>query len=336
MTNLRILKQSLNDFKKIYGFIDETYLTRNYAIIQTMLIFIIAISFEIKLDKTQMENFKNIRDNKEYQAILDEQENITDKTYFIREFDTNYYYNCRANYRFFKSIEYYVRTRKFDINLLKQDLYDAEIEETLENVRVGEMELKEMVKLYVYFISFYENNQLSYDLEDLNKVFISGMNISAEHSNYLPNAKEEVVKMPLYNSNLASEMKEVLDTFYKLNESILKDRNELRAEEILSLMPKKMDQFFDKLDSECSDMPIFKYITPKRLFDKILETNNEDIVILKKKILERAEHYPDMMKQEKRNIKQVKKMIDKYLDKQEMNIQTVILKNFADDLEKIV
>ena len=44
--NLRILKHALNDFKKIYEMVNKYYPNTNYRVLQTMLIFTIAISFE--------------------------------------------------------------------------------------------------------------------------------------------------------------------------------------------------------------------------------------------------------------------------------------------------
>ena len=53
--NLRILKHALNDFKKVYEMVNKYYPNTNYRILQTMLIFTIAISFEIKAGKITKE-----------------------------------------------------------------------------------------------------------------------------------------------------------------------------------------------------------------------------------------------------------------------------------------
>ena len=51
--NLRILKHALNDFKKIFDMVSRDYSNTNNRIMQTMLIFTIAISFEIKAGKVE-------------------------------------------------------------------------------------------------------------------------------------------------------------------------------------------------------------------------------------------------------------------------------------------
>ena len=58
--NLRILKHALNDFKKIFEMVNKSYPNTNNRVMQTMLIFTIAISFEIKAGKITKEKFKNI------------------------------------------------------------------------------------------------------------------------------------------------------------------------------------------------------------------------------------------------------------------------------------
>src|SRR5699024_203169 len=87
------------------------------------LIFTIAISFEIKAGKVTKDKFKNIANNEEYRAILVSSRVFMDnRQFYIKEFDNTYYYNFKADYRFFKFIEIYVRTRIFDMKVFKDDM----------------------------------------------------------------------------------------------------------------------------------------------------------------------------------------------------------------------
>ena len=106
--NLRILKHALNDFEKIYNTVNMAYPDTSFRVLQTMLIFTIAVSFEIKAGKIIKYKFEGI-DNKQF---------------YIKEFDSNYYYNFKSEYRFFKFIEMYVRTRIFDMKIFKRDMED--------------------------------------------------------------------------------------------------------------------------------------------------------------------------------------------------------------------
>ena len=121
--NLRILKHALNDFQKIYEMVEKNYPNINNRIMQTMLIFTIAISFEIKAGKITKDKFINVKDNEEYKSIIVSSRTLMDnRQFYIKEFDSNYYYNFKAEYRFFKFIEYYVRTRIFDMKIFKENM----------------------------------------------------------------------------------------------------------------------------------------------------------------------------------------------------------------------
>ena len=94
--NLRILKHALNDFKKIYEMVNKSYSNTSNRVMQTMLIFTIAVSFEIKAGKITKEKFINIKDNEEYKSILVSSRILMDnRQFYIKEFDQNYYYNFR-------------------------------------------------------------------------------------------------------------------------------------------------------------------------------------------------------------------------------------------------
>ena len=121
--NLRILKHALNDFKKIFEMVNKNYPNTNHRVLQTMLIFTIAVSFEIKAGKITKDKFVNIANNEEYKAILVSSRVLMDnRQFYIKEFDNTYYYNFKSEYRFFKFIEMYVRTRIFDMKTFKKDM----------------------------------------------------------------------------------------------------------------------------------------------------------------------------------------------------------------------
>jgi len=88
--NLRILKHALNDFKKIFEMVNNNYPNTNHRIMQTMLIFTIAISFEIKAGKITKDKFIHIQNNEEYKATVVSSKVFTDnRQFYIKEFDTH-------------------------------------------------------------------------------------------------------------------------------------------------------------------------------------------------------------------------------------------------------
>ena len=365
--NLRILKQALNDFKKIYEMTDKYYPNTNKVVMQTMLIFTIAASFEIKAGKITKEKFKNIEDNEEYKSILVSSRVLMDnRQFYIKEFDSNYYYNFKTDYRFFKFIEYYIRTRIFDMKLFKRDMEDAEmtssgernmpaykkilveeywkipddkffevVYEALEDVKKGNLELIEIAKLFVYYVYFLNNNLINYDLKELKEDFITGMNLAVVHSRYFPNVREELEKISIYN-NSSEDINEVITNFNDLNQELLEKEYELKAEEIFKNIPMKMEVFYERFDKECMDIPIFKYFDPYQMLQRISCAANEDIVIIKERMIKRAKQHPEVIKEEMKNMNSLKRMLSDYLKGKETTIKTVILRGFTKDLDKII
>ena len=363
--NLRILKHALNDFKKIYEMVNKSYSNTSNRVMQTMLIFTIAVSFEIKAGKITKEKFINIKDNEEYKSILVSSRILMDnRQFYIKEFDQNYYYNFKSEYRFFKFIEYYVRTRIFDMKLFKENMdtirntvdtenlpsykrllteeywkisdneFEAVIEDIIEDVKEGKIKLIDMVKIFAYFSYFSRKGLIKYDLKTLKSMFFNGMNISSLTSEYCSNIEEELGKIAIVE--VEDDREEILKHIHKLNDQLLDKMYREKAEEIMKCIPMKMEQFYEKFDRECMKVPIFKYYDPFQLFQRISCASNEDIVLIKEKLLDRANRYTKQIEPEMKNIKQFKQIVDDYIKGKESTIKIVMLKEFSKSLESIL
>ena len=359
--NLRILKHALNDFQKIYEMVEKNYPNINNRIMQTMLIFTIAISFEIKAGKITKEKFINVKDNEEYKSIIVSSRTLMDnRQFYIKEFDSNYYYNFKAEYRFFKFIEYYVRTRIFDMKIFKDNMetirntVDTEnlpgykrllteeywkisddefgkvIENVLEDVKNGNIELIDMVKIYAYFSYFSRKGLIEYDIKTLKNVFFNGMNLSSLKSQYCKNVEEELSKIAI--EQFEEDMEEIIKHFNNLNNQLLEKMYKEKAERIFKAIPMRMESFYEQFDRECMNIPIFKYYDVYQMFQRISCASNEDIVLIKEKLLKRAEEYTKQIEPEMPNIKQLKQIIDDYLKGKEQSIKNVMLKEFSKSL----
>ena len=359
--NLRILKHALNDFQKIYEMIEKNYPNTNNRIMQTILIFTIAISFEIKAGKVTKDKFINIKNNEEYKSILVSSRTLMDnQQFYIKEFDSNYYYNFKSEYRFFIFIEYYVRTRIFDMKLFKEDMetirntvdtdnlpaykrllteeywkisddeFEKVIKEVIDDVNKGNIELIDTVKIYAYFSYFSRKGLIDYDIKTLKSIFFNGMNISSLKSKYCPNVEEELSKIAI--EQVEEDMDEIIKHFHSLNNQLLDKMYKEKAEEIFKYIPMRMESFYEKFDRECMNIPIFKYYDAYQLFQRISCASNEDIVLIKEKLLNRAEKYTKQIEPEIKNIKLLKQVIDEYLKGKEQTIKIVMLKEFSNSL----
>ena len=363
--NLRILKHALNDFKKIFDMVNKAYPNTNNRVMQTMLIFTIAISFEIKAGKVTKDKFININNNEEYKAILVSSRVFMDnRQFYIKEFDNTYYYNFKAEYRFFKFIEIYVRTRIFDMKVFKENMeviintvdtnklpgykrllteeywkisddeFEGVIEEVIENVKQGSIEPVEIVKLFAYFSYFIKRGLIDYDIKAIKSVFLTGMNMASLTASYCENVEEQLEQVSV--ETVGVEMEEVLKHFEEINEKLKDKMYREKAEEIFKFIPMKMESFYDKFAKECIDIPIFKYYDVFQMFQRISCASNEDIVTIKEMLADRAKKYTKEIEPEMKNIKKLKQVIDDYIDGKETTIKLVMLEEFSNELGNIL
>ena len=363
--NLRILKHALNDFKKVFDMVNASYPNTNNRVLQTMLIFTIAISFEIKAGKVTKDKFKNIANNEEYRAILVSSRVFMDnRQFYIKEFDSTYYYNFKADYRFFKFIELYVRTRIFDMKIFRDDMevirntvdtdqlpgykrllteeywkitddqFPSVIDGILKDIKDGKIKPIECVKLFAYFSYFIEKNLIDYDIKTMESVFTNGMNIASVTSEYCADAKEELEQIAIENPG--EEMQRIIKRFFEINTQ-LKDRMYTeKTEELFKCIPMKMEVFYDKYAKECKDIPIFKYYDPFQLFQRLSCASNEDMVTIREMLAERAKQNSDLVKLEIENMRKLKMIMDNYIDGKRPTIKTVMIEEFAKELGNIL
>ena len=362
--NLRILKHALNDFQKIFENVNKFYPNTNLRVLQTMLIFTIAVSFEIKAGKITKDKFVNINSNEEYKSILVSSRVLMDnRQFYIKEFDNNYYFNFKAEYRFFKFIEMYVRTRIFDMKAFKNDMemiietidteklpgykrllteeywkisdddFPAIIEEVLKNVMNGDLVLIDIVKLFAYFSYFSKKNLIDYDMQTIKNIFLKGMDKVAPKSEYCDNLEEELSKIGI---DVGDDMKEILIHFHEINRELKIRMCRKQADEIFKCIPMKMETFYEKFTENWMNKPILNYYETSKMIQRITCASNEDIVKIKEMLLDRASKNKKELIPELPFINELKKALEIYCKGKENSIKIVMLKEFASDLDNII
>ena len=290
---------------------------------------------------------------------------MDNRQFYIKEFDNNYYFNFKSEYRFFKFIETYVRTRIFDMKALKKDMeaiintIDTEklpgykrllteeywkisdeqfpviIEEVLEYVKSGKLKLIEITKLFAYFSYFIRRGLVKKDIKEIKQIFIGGMDISYRTSKYCDNVEEELSRIGIDSSGV-QDVEEIINYFMQLNMRLEEKMNRQKADEIFKCIPIKMELFYDRFDNECMDFPIFKYYDAYRMFQRITCASNEDIVRIKELLIDRAKRYAPKLQDEYNFMKQLKKVLEDYCKGKSTNIKIVMLKEFYKDLGIVI
>lgn len=191
-----------------------------------------------------------------------------------------------------------------------------------------------MVKIFAYFSYFSRKGLIEYDLKTLKSIFFNGMNIASLNSKYCENPKEELGKIAI--QEVEGDMEDILKHFNMLNNELLDKKYKEKADEVMKCIPMKMELFYEKFDKECMQIPIFKYCDPFQIFQRISCASNEDIVLIKEKLLDRADKFTKQIEPEMKNIKQLKQIIDDYLKGKDPSIRIVMLKEFSKDLGYIL
>ncbi len=361
--NLRILKHALNDFSKVYEVVNKYYPNTKLRVLQTMLIFTIAISFEIKAGRITKDKFVTIDSNEEYKSILVSSRVLMDnRQFYIKEFDNNYYFNFKSDYRFFKFIEIYVRTRIFDMRSFKKDMeniintIDTEklpgykrllteeywkisddkfpeiISEVIGNIKSGSLKLIEIVKLFGYFSYFSKRKLIDYNIQDLKTMFLESMDKAVEHSEYVDNVEEELSRIGL---DIGEEMDEIVKHFHKLNSKLEDKMYREQADNIFKCIPMKMETFYDKF-ANFADKPILNHYDSYQMFQRVTCASNEDIMLIKEMLVDRFKKNTEALKPEAPFIKKFKGVLEDYCSGKETSIKIVMLKEFSKDLEEIL
>ena len=289
---------------------------------------------------------------------------MDNRQFYIKEFDNNYYYNFKAEYRFFKFIEIYIRTRIFDMRVFKDnmeviintidtdklpaykrllteeywkiadDQFNGIIEEIIEDVKNGKIKPIEIVKIFAYFSYFIKRNLIDYDIKSIKTTFLNGINISSLTAEYCDNVEEELDQISV--EEVGTDMEEVVKYFNDVNEKLKDKMYAEKAEEIFKNIPMKMEVFYDKFAKECMNVPIFKYYDVFQMFQRISCASNEDIVTIKEMLADRAKKYTKEIEPEIKNIKKLKQIVDEYIEGKEPTIKIVMLEEFAKELENII
>ena len=362
--NLRILKHALNDFQKIYETTKRYYPNVDDVVLKSLLIFTIAISFEIKAGKITKDKLKDINSLEEYKMILVASKVLKDnRQFYIKEFDNNYYFTFKTDYRFFKFVEKYVRTRIFDMKTFKDDMdgivqqetkgkipsykrlltedywkiedneFNTVVSETLEDVKSGKLQLVEYFKLYVIFNFFIQKGLIDIDMEYLKITFINGMNIAAATSKYCDNIEAYMNGTDLVEMD--DNISYMLEHFNNLNLQTKEKEYIEVARELFEMIPENVERLSDVFTEKYLDIPIMKYYNMNTLFERILLLGNEDIVYVKDLIVERYKKVKDLSNEE-RNIKLLKQAMEEYIRGKVPTIKIILIQDFIKALDQIL
>lgn len=360
--NLRILKHSLADFEKIFNNISRDFPNTSISVLKTLLIFTIAVSFEIKAGNISKEKLKAVSNNAEYNSIVFTSKILNDNhQFYLKEFDNKYFLNNDSNFKFFKFVEVYIRTRFFDEKLYKDNMTEANqfidnsklmenkkylsilegdylkisdfefnvlVRQVLDEIKLGFVEFDKYIQIFIIYKYFVESGLLDVSMSDLKQSFILGMQISGCKS--LENISGSVLDIETDDIDVL-EMK---DYYEKVKKQIIEELSMKKASELFKNLPSNISQFYKDIVGEYQDLPVFSKYDMEDLYSKLDITSNYDLYNLVNMFMIRYKDNESLYKQDAANLKKLCEIIHKNDAMREKTIKSVLLNNIAECIEK--
>ena len=363
--NLRILKHSLTDFEKIFDNIIRDFPDTPINVLRNLITFTIAVSFEIKAGNISKEKLKEISNNSEYNSVVFTSKILNDKSqFYLREFDNKYFWNNTSNFKFFKFVEVYIRTRFFDEKLYKDNMREATdfvdttkianskkyhailngeylkvsdyefnmlVRQALDEVKLGQVEFKEHIQLFSIYKYFAVSGLLDISITDLKQSFILGMQVSASKFT-------DVNEYDSEDSNVATEDKdlsEIKNQYMKIKGQVIDDLSLKKALDLFKNLPSNIQQFYKDIIGDYQNLPVFSKYDMEDLYTKLDVTSNYDLYNLVNMFSVRYKDKAELFKQDSKNLKKLCEIIRKNKHAKEKTIKVVLLDNIADVIEKL-
>ncbi|MDD2377040.1 MAG: P-loop NTPase fold protein [Clostridia bacterium] len=363
--NLRILKHSLTDFEKIFDNIIRDFPDTPINVLRNLITFTIAVSFEIKAGNISKEKLKEIDNNSEYNSVVFTSKILNDKSqFYLREFDNKYFLNNTSNFKFFKFVEVYIRTRFFDEKLYKDNMKEATdfidtakihnnkkyytilngeylkisdyefnmlVRQVLDEIKLGQVEFKEHMQLFSIYKYFVTSGLLDMSITDLKQSFILGMQVSASKFTDINENDSENLHIEIEDKDLA----EIKNQYMKIKGQVIEDMSLKKALELFKNLPSNIQQFYKDIIGDYQNLPVFSKYDMEDLYTKLEVTSNYDLYNLVNMFSVRYKDKAELFRQDSKNLKKLCEIIRKNKHVKEKTIKVVLLDNIADVIEKL-
>ena len=360
--NLRVLKHALNDFERIYDNVMREYPAVSNELLRTILVFTIAISFEIKVGNVVKAKFSSVKSNEEYKSIIFTSNILNGSSqYYLREFDTRYFLNSKEEYRFFKFVEVYVRTRMFDEKQFKEDMkkalnkkerkndplylkiidgsywkmsdIDFEITATkvLDTVKSGDIPSFEYTKLFAVYKQLHDLKLIdAISTGELVNMFLLGFKIALTK-------QTEVVGIDDYDGLDSSDdvirgfAEQCRDAKLQYSENLEKNK----VAELFKKLVDDVDSFYREIVSDFGNVAVFEKYDMELLYDKLTQISNYDMYNFISIINSRYEDNKGLLKYDKKNLKRLSSIITDNNNEGQVTIKTALLNKLKDTIDSL-
>lgn len=361
--NLRVLKHALNDFEKIYNMTVYQYPDVSQDFMRTLLMFTIAIAFEIKVGGNVKQSFSNINSNEEYNSILYTSNLVNDETsYYIKEFDTRYFLNYKSDYRFFKFIEIYVRTRIFSEKVFRDNMEEAMspkqavkeneytkflngaywklsdldfsilVDQVLFEIKEGKVHTGDFLKLFSVYKHLCEIGVIRYYVDEIKDRFLLGYKIALTNDLNMKVDTPDMDIADIKDEKLKEFATECNDIKLKIYDQVLRDR----VADLFNALVNNVDEFYRLVINEFANVPIFEKYEMTVLYDKLKILSNYDMYNFISVVSTRYTEKETLLAQDKKKLIMLADIIDSAVKDTEPTIKTALQKSLAETIRNLV
>lgn len=361
--NLRVLKHALNDFERVYDNVTKEYPSVSNDMLRTLLIFTIAISFEIKVGNVVKAKFSSVKSNEEYRSIIFTSNILNGSSqYYLREFDNRYFLNSKEDYRFFKFVEMYVRTRMFDEKQFKEDMkkalnkkerkndplylkiidgsywkmsdidFEITCTKVLDSVKEGNVPCNEYTKLFAVYKQLHDLKLIdSMTVEELSNRFLLGFKIALTKQEEINN-EEEFDGLDSTDEVLREFAERAREALIQYSEDIEKNK----VAELFRKLIDDVDSFYKEVVSDFKNVAIFEKYDMDMLYSKLTQISNYDMYNFISIINTRYSDNKKLFKFDKKNLKKLASIINEKNKDVQVTIKTALLNKLKDTIMVLV
>ncbi|WP_186431380.1 P-loop NTPase fold protein [Clostridium sp. BSD9I1] len=341
--NYRILRQALNDFDSMFSEINKHYLSVSNIIMQTLLIFTLALSLETKSGRLDPNIFRSIKSSLQYQSEVYEMMMTRKKNDSeIVNFNNKYFGGVFFRKVFFKFAEVYISTGILDKELMYNEIdsliseadtnniphykklfynpywelsdseFDKSLEQTYLDIKNGDIYFVCYFRGYVTFVLMERQGLLKEYMLDFKQVFLDGLELAKNK-----NRASKDLSMEFLVSDDGSLLEdETLNTIksriIEINKQIREEENKVEIEGLFSVLKQDVIEFERIVKKRFYISPIFYCYDVSEILNIILNMQNGEIVYFRNFIKDRYRINNENLREDFHNLRSLKRQLDKH------------------------
>ncbi|MFF2154448.1 P-loop NTPase fold protein [Paenibacillus chitinolyticus] len=359
--NIRVLKHAIVDYSLVFQETSKKFSEIDKTILLDMLIFTLAVSFEIKTGGEGSEELENIDSNEELQTKLMSSLLFNEeKPLFVNFYKK--YYDDTNKYMYFKFIEILVRNGVFNrvifekelstvassyankkkpLHLrflqegywtLSEDEFEEVVPETYNKFKQGEIHLAFYFNGFRIFKLLSKKRLFNINVSRIKEDFLNGLDLVLQKQEYY-----EHLDTTFLGENLNEDLDTMLvvEKIEKINKKLYEKLIYKELHRLFQLVPDNLDQFYIKLRNQYSDTPIFLESEIELISQKLISLSNPDIIKFANAMKDRYSFYRTRLKNDLEPLRLLQNKLNNYVASNQLTLRISLLEQLSLTIGKI-